>query len=193
MTAIYWRFTAYELSVIYMNLTDCGLVTPYGHIELDRHWLRLWLIAWQHQVIISTNVDLSSNLFCGIHLRTISQEMLMKSANVLTTITDWHSDNSKWLTRWYNASLQLECYSDHFGILGAWGLPYFPLDTNYMKRQLLVTNCSVLMHSCCEERFWNLGCLALVHFNDWLNFWQRCHELLNMRHFTLWNSIKLSC
>ena len=43
-------------------LTHCGLVTPYGDKDLGQYWLKLWLIAWWHQAIIWTNVDL---LFAG--------------------------------------------------------------------------------------------------------------------------------
>ena len=41
-----------------LPLTHCGIVTPYGYLNLGQHWLRQWLIAWRHQVIIWTNVDL---------------------------------------------------------------------------------------------------------------------------------------
>ena len=41
------------------ELTHCGLVTPYGDINLWQHWLRQWLAAWRHQAIAWTfNVDL---------------------------------------------------------------------------------------------------------------------------------------
>ena len=29
-----------------INLTYCGLVMPYGDIDLGQHWLRQWLVAW---------------------------------------------------------------------------------------------------------------------------------------------------
>ena len=35
------------------------------------------LYAWQHQTITSTNIDLSSKVFYGIHLRAISEDLLM--------------------------------------------------------------------------------------------------------------------
>ena len=35
-------------------LIHWGLVTPYGGIDLGQHWLRLWLVAWQHQAIAWT-------------------------------------------------------------------------------------------------------------------------------------------
>ena len=34
-------------------------------------------MAWHHQAIAWTNVDLLSKVFCGIQLRAISQEVLM--------------------------------------------------------------------------------------------------------------------
>ena len=43
----------------WLDLTHCGLSTPYGDIELGQHWLRQWLVAWRHQAITWTNVDLS--------------------------------------------------------------------------------------------------------------------------------------
>ena len=52
------------------RLTLCGLVVPYGDKDLGQHWFSL--VAWQHQAISWTNVDLSSVGFCGIHLRAIS-------------------------------------------------------------------------------------------------------------------------
>ena len=35
------------------------------------------IVAWQYQAITWTNVDLWSKVFCGIHLRAFSQEVLM--------------------------------------------------------------------------------------------------------------------
>ena len=40
------------------------------------HRTRSTTLAWRHQAITWTNADLLSQVFCGIHLRTISQEML---------------------------------------------------------------------------------------------------------------------
>ena len=37
--------------------THCGLGTPYGVRNLGQHWLRYWLIVWQHRAITWTNVD----------------------------------------------------------------------------------------------------------------------------------------
>ena len=44
--------------------------------------------GWQPQAITWTNIDLSSEMFTGIHLRTISQEMLMNlTRNMCSEIT----------------------------------------------------------------------------------------------------------
>ena len=53
-------------------LTHCGLVTPYCHLYPCQHWFRYWLVAWWHQAITWINFDLSSKVFCWIHLRAIS-------------------------------------------------------------------------------------------------------------------------
>ena len=42
-------------SIIYV--THCGLVTLYGEIDLSQHWHK---IAWQHQAVTGTSVDLWS-------------------------------------------------------------------------------------------------------------------------------------
>ena len=55
--------------------THWGLVMLFGDIDLGQHWFRQWLVAWRHQAITWTNVDLSSGRFCGIHLRAISWEI----------------------------------------------------------------------------------------------------------------------
>ena len=45
---------------------------------MGQHWLKQWLVAWRHQAITQTNVDLSSNFFCGINMGEHLQEELMK-------------------------------------------------------------------------------------------------------------------
>ena len=52
---------------------------PYSITKLGQHWFREWLVAWWHQVITWTNVDLSSRRCCGIQLMAISQEILKTS------------------------------------------------------------------------------------------------------------------
>ena len=54
MSSAKWRPFCLGLNV----LTHCGLVTPYGNIDLGQHLLRYWFVAWQHQVITWTNIDL---------------------------------------------------------------------------------------------------------------------------------------
>ena len=54
------------------ELTHWGLVTPFGDLDLGQRWLRYWLVAWRHQAITWTNVDLSSVKSSGIHLKGIS-------------------------------------------------------------------------------------------------------------------------
>ena len=55
-----------------VSLTHCGLVTPYGGRDLGQHWCSKWLVAWRHQPITWTNVDLSSIRSHYVHLRAIS-------------------------------------------------------------------------------------------------------------------------
>ena len=40
---------------------------PYGNINLGQHWLLYWLVAWWHQAITWTYVDLSSARSIDIH------------------------------------------------------------------------------------------------------------------------------
>ena len=58
-----------------VELTHCGLLTPYGDIDLGQHWIRYWFVAWRHQAITWTNVDFSSVRSIVIHLRTILQKI----------------------------------------------------------------------------------------------------------------------
>ena len=39
------------------GLTHCALVTPYGDIHPDQHWLKLWLGAIRQQAITWGNVN----------------------------------------------------------------------------------------------------------------------------------------
>ena len=52
-------------------------MTPYGDIDLGQHWLRQRLVAWQHQDVSCTNVELSSASVgsSDIHPIAISGEM----------------------------------------------------------------------------------------------------------------------
>ena len=53
----------------------------YGDMELGQHWLRLWLVAWRHQAVTWTNVDLSFVMSNDIHLDPLSLEDLKKPIN----------------------------------------------------------------------------------------------------------------
>ena len=66
---IFWSWPLHEGCIC---LTHCGLVTPYGDMELGEHRLRQWLAAWRHQAITWTKVDLSSVRSHGINLRALS-------------------------------------------------------------------------------------------------------------------------
>ena len=59
----------------YQVLTHWGLVKPFGDIDLGQHWLRYWLVAWRHQAITWTNVDLSSARSSYIHLMVNLREI----------------------------------------------------------------------------------------------------------------------
>ena len=52
-------------------LTHCGLVMPYGTGNAGQYWFRSWLVAWRHQAITWTNVDLASTGSSGIYSRVI--------------------------------------------------------------------------------------------------------------------------
>ena len=74
-------------------LTLFDIETPYGDIDLGQHWLTLWRVAWRRHVIIRYKAVLSSNVFCGMHLRVISQWMSMnlihKTCLEMTLLTHW--------------------------------------------------------------------------------------------------------
>ena len=58
------------------SLTHCGMAKPYGKMNMGRHWLRQWLVAWRHQVITWTNVDFHMwGSLTGIRLRAISERV----------------------------------------------------------------------------------------------------------------------
>ena len=77
-----------NISVNRSHLTHCGLVVPYDVIYFYPHWFRQWLDTWWHQTITWTKSDLSSNVFCVIHWREISQDGLMNSiCNICSEIT----------------------------------------------------------------------------------------------------------
>ena len=73
---VYWDCSSiFVFFFFFAILTHYGLVTPYGDTDLGQHWLRLWLVAWRHQAITWTNVDLSSVKSSDIHRNTIALEI----------------------------------------------------------------------------------------------------------------------
>ena len=48
------------------------------------HWFRSWLVAWQHQAITWTNVDLSSLRSRDVHLTAISLEISQPSVTKIS-------------------------------------------------------------------------------------------------------------
>ena len=71
-----WFPGASAVSMEVMSETHCGPVTQYGGIHVGPHRLRWWLVAWQHEAIAWTNMDLSTLGSSGIHLRILSSEDL---------------------------------------------------------------------------------------------------------------------
>ena len=52
------------------------MAKPYGKMNMGRHWLRQWLVAWRHQAITWTNVDFHMwGSLIGIRLRAISERV----------------------------------------------------------------------------------------------------------------------
>ena len=68
-----------RLSKTTCTLFHCGLVTPYGDVDMGQRWNGQWSVAWQHQAMTWTNVDLSSVRSTNIHLRVISHDIPQQS------------------------------------------------------------------------------------------------------------------
>ena len=72
-------------------MSQSGLVTSYGTINLGQHWLNLH-VAWHYQTITCTNVELSPTCLCCPHHKTISHgstEMILRKGVgycIVTTI-----------------------------------------------------------------------------------------------------------
>ena len=77
---VYYICTAVFLNVlaawVILELTHCGLVWPYGDIDLHGSTvIQVKDCWWRHQAIIWTNVVFLSKMFCGIYPRAISQRV----------------------------------------------------------------------------------------------------------------------
>ena len=65
-TVLFWPQCIMHVNVNSLRPSD---VLWYGGTDLCQHWFRQWLVAWQHQAITWTNIDLSSMSslgFCDI-------------------------------------------------------------------------------------------------------------------------------
>ena len=87
--------------------THCGLVTPYGGRDLGQHWFRQWPVAWRHQAITWTNVNLSSLWSIDVHLRAVSVEISQPSVtkislNIIFLRFYWNLPGVSELTRVYD-------------------------------------------------------------------------------------------
>ena len=76
---------------------NIGLVTPYGGIDKGEHRLKLWVVAERHQATTCTNDDLPTQVSFDIHMRPISQGVLMNLiCNVCSEITlSWITTTSQ--------------------------------------------------------------------------------------------------
>ena len=125
-------------------LTHCGLVTPFGDIDLGQHWLRQWLGAWRHQAITWTNVALSSVRFSGIHLRAISSEIpQLPFTKVSLKITflklNWNLPGANELSlvfHWFYSAIMLSKFGQEFPKLHVW-ICYSSLFYMLMKYAIL--------------------------------------------------------
>ena len=77
--------------IILSTSAHCGLVTPYGDIDLGQHWFRYWLVAWWHRTVTWTNVALSSVRSSSDHVRAISQEIPYPSVTKIRMETNYIS------------------------------------------------------------------------------------------------------
>ena len=112
--------SCHMVSLGHIQLTHWGLVMPYGNRDLGQHWLRCWLVAWWHQAITWTNVDLLTLRSYGIHPMALSWQDLtihtnkirmkleflkshpdLPGANELNILI-WFISGKVWLTIWMN-------------------------------------------------------------------------------------------
>ena len=87
-----------------ISLSHCGLVTPYGDMELGRHWLRQWLVAWRHQAITWTNVDSSLVRSHGILLRALlfdDVKIPVNKTRLKIAVLKWHPGLRSLIYIWY--------------------------------------------------------------------------------------------
>ena len=102
-------FTVHSLCSFMMllyHLTYCGLVTPYGDLEMGQHCLRKWLVAWRHQAITWTNVDLCLVRSKDISVRTILQNIPQLSIIKISLQITYMNFSFKYPRgQWFNLTL----------------------------------------------------------------------------------------
>ena len=79
----------------HFKITHHGLVMPYDDIYVGQHWLRKWLVAWWHQAITGTNVDLSQVRSSDINLGAISQKPWISKISLKITYKKFHKKSQE--------------------------------------------------------------------------------------------------
>ena len=64
--------------------------------DLGHRWFSQWLVPWWHQAIIWTNIDLSSEAFCGIHLGTIPRKRVINLIRHMYFKNYCHISRDQW-------------------------------------------------------------------------------------------------
>ena len=75
------KYLLTNICVTWLQWVYSFWVTPYDGINLGQHWFRQGFVAWRHQVITWTNIDLPSMQSCGINLMAIPPAMFKISIN----------------------------------------------------------------------------------------------------------------
>ena len=118
----------YSIWLLKQLLTHYGRMTSYDDIDLRKRWLRQWLVAWRHQAITWTNVDLSSVRSSDIRVRAISHNQALNHyqlANHFYKIS-FKSPGGQWIncTWWSPAWCQMldgwSCKAWTVTYIGAW-------------------------------------------------------------------------
>ena len=86
-------------------------------------------IAWRHQAITWTNVDLSSKMFCGIHLKAISQEELMSLIHHITLLKlHCHIPRRQWIKEWITHVRSGGRFKNTYELLNLRALKFSPMN-----------------------------------------------------------------
>ena len=181
-----------------IDLTHCGLVTPYGDIDLGKYWLRQWLVAWRYQAITLTNTDLSSKESRSIHLCAISQ-----GSEYVTCVHRLHLLGSNELIVYvyhtipYNVPLAPMDYSQKMFFFRLF-LGFVSHDIchfDWILRTLLI----LISHTCWQFYLHITKHLVICHEKVWYNESRYRHSLsqnkfrlltlLRLQHYTMTQSI----